>query len=455
MLERSKTFDSCFLVDICFATKTCLRDGDSIQKHIKDMTEIFNELAAIDDPITEEDRVVHLLASLPESYDILGTALEASVEVPKMEIVTERLLHEERKIKEKHGSETSDDTMKAMFVNRQSKGKGPKCYHCGKFGHIKRNCRELNSPKLDDDKNEAYDNKHKANNAAESRQAENSSDSDEVGLMINHAFSSLTNSITGKSLKRSLLVTGMLSKQMDRGVVKIEIECQRNQKVKNCVLQYVLYVPSLSYNLVSVSKATKSGKTVTFDEDGCHILDESQKLIANAKRMGNLYYLSYVDSGHHANPTVESSSVASKEVTWRKRYGHLGVQNLQKLAKEKLVDGYDYDKTKDIDFCESCTEGKHHRSTFPVKESERGKKPLDLVHSDVCGKMSAKSLGGAEYFLTFIDDNTHYVWVYVLNFWSGKPWSKNHLAENLKYFVQTMEGSSHQQNLKIISRKKE
>ena len=166
-----------------------LRDGDSIQKHIKDMTEIFNELAAIDDPITEEDRVVHLLASLPESYDILVTALEASVEVPKMEIVTERLLHEERKIKEKHVSETSDG-MKAMFVNRQSKGKGPKCYQCGKFGHIKRNCRELNSPKLDD-KNEAYDNKHKANNAAESRQAENSSDSDEVGLMINHAFIAL------------------------------------------------------------------------------------------------------------------------------------------------------------------------------------------------------------------------------------------------------------------------
>ena len=28
--------------------------------------------------------------------------------------------------------------------------------------------------------------------------------------------------------------------------------------------------------------------------------------------------------------------------------------------------------------------------------------------------MSAKSLGGAEYFLTLIDDNTHYVWVYPL-----------------------------------------
>ena len=28
--------------------------------------------------------------------------------------------------------------------------------------------------------------------------------------------------------------------------------------------------------------------------------------------------------------------------------------------------------------------------------------------------MNAKSLSGAEYFLTFIDDKTHYTWVYIL-----------------------------------------
>ena len=32
----------------------------------------------------------------------------------------------------------------------------------------------------------------------------------------------------------------------------------------------------------------------------------------------------------------------------------------------------------------------------------------------MCGKMNEKSLGGAEYFLTFIDDKTRYVWVYCL-----------------------------------------
>ena len=40
--------------------------------------------------------------------------------------------------------------------------------------------------------------------------------------------------------------------------------------------------------------------------------------------------------------------------------------------------------------------------------------PLELVHSDVCGKMGRKSMGGAEYFLTLLYDKTHYAWVYPL-----------------------------------------
>lgn len=35
------------------------------------MTEIFNELTIANDVITNEDHVVYLLASLPESYDML------------------------------------------------------------------------------------------------------------------------------------------------------------------------------------------------------------------------------------------------------------------------------------------------------------------------------------------------------------------------------------------------
>ena len=78
-----------------------LKEGGSVQEHIKTMTETFNALTVIGDKITEEDRMVHLLASLPDSYCVLVTALEACAEVPKMETVTEWLLHEERKVEKK------------------------------------------------------------------------------------------------------------------------------------------------------------------------------------------------------------------------------------------------------------------------------------------------------------------------------------------------------------------
>jgi len=59
-----------------------------------------------------------------------------------------------------------------------------------------------------------------------------------------------------------------------------------------------------------------------------------------------------------------------------------------------------------MDFCEACVQGKQKRASFQSTGSKSGT-PLELVHSDVCGKMNAPSLGG-EYFLTFIDDYTHY-----------------------------------------------
>ena len=74
-----------------------LTRGTSVQEHCKSMIELFNELAVLGDPVSEEGRVVHLLASLTESYDVLVTALEANKTVPEMDTVIERLTHEERR----------------------------------------------------------------------------------------------------------------------------------------------------------------------------------------------------------------------------------------------------------------------------------------------------------------------------------------------------------------------
>ena len=63
-----------------------LVDGESVQDHIRTMTELFNELIAVGDVNSKKDCVVYLLASLPESFSALVTALEANENVPKRKL---------------------------------------------------------------------------------------------------------------------------------------------------------------------------------------------------------------------------------------------------------------------------------------------------------------------------------------------------------------------------------
>ena len=79
---------------------------------------------------------------------------------------------------------------------------------------------------------------------------------------------------------------------------------------------------------------------------------------------------------------------------------------MQILAKQKLVNGFDYDSSGEISFCQACVEAKLYKNEFPSIGGKRTKQPLGLVHSDVCGKIQTSSLSGGHYFLTFIDDNT-------------------------------------------------
>ena len=115
-----------------------LKAGDSEQLHLKNFIDLFEELAVIGDGIEEEDRVINLVASLPDNYSTLVTALEALDKVPSWEAVTELLLHEEEKsrapIDEVKSSENSS------LVVKQRVRKPPKCYKCGKTGHIKKKC---------------------------------------------------------------------------------------------------------------------------------------------------------------------------------------------------------------------------------------------------------------------------------------------------------------------------
>ena len=58
---------------------------------------------------------------------------------------------------------------------------------------------------------------------------------------------------------------------------------------------------------------------------------------------------------------------------------------MKRLARDELVEQFDYDVEKSIGLYEACVGGKH-RSPFTMSTTETTV-PLELVHSDVCVKM--------------------------------------------------------------------
>ena len=63
--------------------------------------------------------------------------------------------------------------------------------------------------------------------------------------------------------------------------------------------------------------------------------------------------------------------------------------------------------------CRGCALGKNIKKPFPSSEN-RSKGILYLIHSDVCGPMPVKSVGGSLYYVTFIDDFSRKTWLYLL-----------------------------------------
>ncbi len=71
-----------------------------INMHLKEMKELTDKLSSIGAPISEEeDQVVTLLGSLPSSFSIVVTALEARVDDLTLDFVQQQLIHHERKLK--------------------------------------------------------------------------------------------------------------------------------------------------------------------------------------------------------------------------------------------------------------------------------------------------------------------------------------------------------------------
>lgn len=129
-----------------------------------------------------------------------------------------------------------------------------------------------------------------------------------------------------------------------------------------------------------------------------------------------------VDSvGTYANLSMEE-----KSELWHQRYGHINYDSLTKLVTKEMVTGIDTTHVSHRRTCEACIYRK--MTKLPHKENrKRAKYPLELIHTDLCGPITPVAWNGGKYFVTFIDDYTHFVEIYVME-------RKNEVFEKFKIF---------------------
>ena len=72
---------------------------------------------------------------------------------------------------------------------------------------------------------------------------------------------------------------------------------------------------------------------------------------------------------------------------------------------------------KTLDFtnfgtCVDCIKGKQTNKT--TKGAKRSFKILEIIRTNICGPFTTRCLNGQRYFISFIDDHTRYMYLYLL-----------------------------------------
>ncbi|GJZ55854.1 putative reverse transcriptase domain-containing protein [Tanacetum coccineum] len=111
-----------------------------------------------------------------------------------------------------------------------------------------------------------------------------------------------------------------------------------------------------------------------------------------------------------------------------RRLGHINKKCMDMLQREGLLQPT-YNESHEK--CKSCISGKMARKHFPY-QVERAKDLLGLIHTDVCGPFRVVSREGANYFITFTNDFSHYGFVYLMK-------HKHDVFETFKVFQNELE----------------
>lgn len=194
-------------------------------------------------------------------------------------------------------------------------------------------------------------------------------------------------------------------------------------------LNNMLFVPSITKNLVFVSRFAKDNRVYFEFHPTCCLVKcqvSNRVLLEGHLNSKGLYYfqpLKFLLSSStvtppSANTTIMSTTPAiaaesdffSTYTLWHRRLGHAHANAVRTILDLCKVS---YQNKTVSDFCNACCLGKAHRLHSPLSNTLYIA-PFELIHSDLWGPAPYTSTCGYSYYITFVDAFTRYTWIYFL-----------------------------------------
>ena len=450
-----------------------------IMQNISHLRNIVFKLEQFQQDVSEEMLMAKILVSLPDQYRYFSAAWDSTPTADKnVENLTARLCLEEEKYKNRSKNE---DLNVAFFAkNNKSKQKKPVvCHKCGESGHIKPKCpkkkwcKECKSDSYNEEdcynKNKNHTRKHtknvpcvyckKTNHQSDDcyfKQQHENKNKDKVSFLVEtintgnevlYTHEDDTNKFIVDSGSTSHLINKCDLLSSTRYCEEKIYSAKKNDYMTaelsgkiddgNVIFNNVSYVPQLSRNLLSVKCITENGGEVRFKKGQVDIVKDDKIVISGTQTESGLFVVDLKKQ----EKAAAYIAIKDEAMEWHRKLGHVGFSNLKKIPA--LCQGVPshLNKCEEKLSCEVCAIANMKRNPFNSKR-QQATRPLQIIHTDLCGKISPPTFDGKNYFMTCIDDYTHHVTVYLLE-------HKNEAESFLKEYILESENHHNQKVSKL------
>ena len=131
---------------------------------------------------------------------------------------------------------------------------------------------------------------------------------------------------------------------------------------------------------------------------------QTKKILHTGRCEGGLYPFKPSSNKQGLAAIKPSSSL------WHHRLGHASQQVVHQILSCHNLPIF---RESNNNVCDACQQGKHHQLPYP-RSSSVSSSPMELLFSDVGGP-APTSVGKHGYYVSFIDDYSKFVWIYLLH----------------------------------------